>query len=286
MIDLQAEDIRNDISLKSILAVSSIYLIIILYTIGIALIPLIIIWLVAFSISSKEIRSISSDSTNFKRSYPLQRFGASYGEFIHAFYHDIDLEADLFRRIEQDIRSKTPVSIIKPVRIVDTDPALKHSEGRTFLIASSNPTLRGTKISLALRFSKFEKMQTVQWWALAGGYIDSNKRFLFVSFAPFTIWFWIIPYLRMEYDVASQLTTVYSSAYNSFDIQTQAKSIHETVFNALIEELDHQGVDTSVLRAQRVQMMSINIAGGSTNIGNIIQGTMNKVNSLSKGAAT
>lgn len=278
-----SESIYNRIALRSVVFAGIIHLILAIYTLGIGFILSAIIWLIAYNIARTEVLALAKNSASFKKNYPLQRFGASYGEFVHVFYHEVDLEAVICRRVEEEIRLKTPVRELMLVNIIDDDPNLKQPEGRLFRVASSAATNRGTDVSLVLRFSQFGKMQTIQWWALAGGYIDRNKRFNFIAYAPFTIWFWLIPYLNRNHDVVSKIRTVYASAYNGFDIQTRTRCLHEAVFASLIDELDHHGIDTSVLRAQRVQMMSINITGGSTNIGNVIQGAKNTVMSAPQG---
>ena len=43
-------------------------------------------------------------------------------------------------------------------------------------------------------------------------------------------------------------------------------------------------VDTSDLKAQKLQSMNINISGGKVNMGNVVQGAMNKIGAAVKGA--
>ena len=52
---------------------------------------------------------------------------------------------------------------------------------------------------------------------------------------------------------------------------------HQAVFDVLVEVLEENGVDTSDLRAQRAQVMNISISGGKVNMGNVVQGAMNRV---------
>lgn len=276
-------DIDNRIKLRTIIVAATIYVTLAVFTLGVALIPVMLIWLIAIGISNKEIRSVSESATEFKKSYPFRYFGSSYGEFTHVFQHADGLEAKLLEAIETDLRAKTPVSDLRQITITDIDRDLRRPESRTFKIAESPTTTRGTTVTLLLRFAFFGSMQTIQWWVLGGGYVDRDKRFNFVAYAPVTIWFWILPYLRRDYDLLPKIRTVYSSTYNYFDLETQIRCLHEAVFTALIDELERNGVDTSDLKVQRMQAMNINISGGSVNMGNIVQGSMNKVIASTKG---
>lgn len=107
--------------------------------------------------------------------------------------------------------------------------------------------------------------------------MDHDKQFNFVAWSPLTIWFWIIPYLRKEYDVLSHIRTVYAAAYNDHDVVTQIRCLHDTVFNAMVSVLEGHDIDTSDIKAQRMQVMNISISGGRVNMGNVVQGAMNRV---------
>ena len=67
------------------------------------------------------------------------------------------------------------------------------------------------------------------------------------------------------------------------DVATQVRCIHEVVFDAMITELDKNGIDTSELKVQKMQAMNINISGGKVKMGNVVQGAMNKIGGVAKG---
>jgi hypothetical protein len=52
----------------------------------------------------------------------------------------------------------------------------------------------------------------------------------------------------------------------------------------MITELDKNGIDTSELKVQKMQAMNINISGGKVNMGNVVQGAINKIGGVAKGA--
>jgi len=96
--------------------------------------------------------------------------------------------------------------------------------------------------------------------------------------------FWIGAYLKRETNLLGRVRTVYSSAYNNVDVSTQVRCISETVFDAMVVALDKNGIDTSDLKAQKLQSMNINISGGKVNMGNVVQGAMNKIGAAVSGA--
>ena len=87
----------------------------------------------------------------------------------------------------------------------------------------------------------------------------------------------------MEYDVLNRVRTVVASFYNDIDIVTSLRSIHETVFDTLVEVLDRHEIDTSNLKVQHAQIMNISVSGGKVQFGTIVQGAMNKILRLQPG---
>ena len=119
---------------------------------------------------------------------------------------------------------------------------------------------------------------------LAGGYVDKNAKFNLIAYSLFTIFIWIAPYIRRETDLLSRVRTIYPGSYNDMDVSTQVRCLHEAVFDAMIGELEKNGIDTSELKVQKMQTMNINISGGKVNMGNVVQGAMNKIGGAVKGA--
>jgi hypothetical protein len=176
------------------------------------------------------------------------------------------------------------VSTLEPITLTDVDKDLKAAENREFFKAGFGQTRRGTTITLLLSFSAIGKVQSIRWWVLAGGYVDRNKKFNFIAYAPITLWFRIVPYLRREYDLASRLRTVYAASYNDMDVMTLVRCLHDTVFSAMVDELERHDIDTSDIKAQRMQVMNLSISGGRVNMGNVVQGAMNNVEATVKGS--
>ncbi len=269
--------IKNRIPVMSVVTALVVYVVAAASTYGLALLVLLPCAVIAFRLSSNAVARAESTEHGFRKSFPLSPFGASYGDFEHVFYHSRKLESEILETVIRELKKKTPVQSIDPLTITDSDRDLKSRESRLFLRADAGQTQRGTTITLAMQMTSFGSMQSVHWWVLGGGYIDRNKRFNFAAYAGLTLWFWIIPYLKDEYDMLSHLRTVYPSSYNSMDITTRVRCVHEAVFGAMVMELEKHGIDTSDIKVQRAQVMNITVSGGKLNVGNLVQGAKNRI---------
>lgn len=279
-----SKNIHNRIKKRTVAmaVITHIYLAII--TFGTSLLLLAISGYVTSMLLKKDISETQSSGNSFSKNFPFRYFGHAFGSFQHVFSHAYSIEKDVCSSIEAGLKAKTPITMVQGLSIVDTDPELRNCEQRSFLKAESEPTSRGTAITLILNQSSYGLMRSIQWRVLAGGYLDRNAKFNLIAYSLFTILFWIRPYFKRETDLISRVRTIYSSAYNDMDVATQVRCIHEVVFDAMITELDKNGIDTSELKVQKMQAMNINISGGKVNMGNVVQGAMNKIGGVAKGA--
>lgn len=272
-----AADVRNHVKTRSVLMALLIHGTLALSTLGVSLVLLAITGIISKLICDHEIDAAQSGASKFKRSYPFNPMGESFGDFQHVFFYHENLGKDLVAAIERELVERTPVTALDTIKLTDIDNQLSHPEDRVFMKAEAGRTIRGTTISLVLQLTSFGQMQSIRWWALAGGFVDRDKVFNFVAYSLFSLPFWIIPYARRQYDVLSKVRTVYAAAYNDMDVVTQVRCLHEAVFSAMVDELERRDIDTSDIKAQRMQVMSINISGGKVNMGNVVQGAMNRV---------
>jgi hypothetical protein len=277
MFTTDSGDVRNSVKTKSVLIAVAVYLVLGIVTLGAILLLLLIFGLLAHSICKKEIEAVRRNSTAFNKAFPFRYYGESFGDFQHVFYHQENLENEIVAAIDRELKARTPASALETVTITDIDKDLTAPENREFKKSDCGRTRRGTSITLLLKLSLYGGMQSIRWWVLAGGYVDKNKQFNFVAYAPFTLWRWIFPYLRKEYDVLSRIRTINAASYNDMDVMTQIRCLHEAVFSAMVGELEKNGIDTSDIKAQRMGVMNINISGGRVNMGNVVQGAGNQV---------
>ncbi|NOX64273.1 MAG: hypothetical protein GXO85_00395 [Chlorobi bacterium] len=234
---------------------------------------------ITMAICKKEINNTNSESNKFKKNLPFKIFGVNFGDFQHVFFSKENINQKIESEIKHQILEKTPIDKFEKISVVDIDKNINTKESRDFHKASTTKTERGSHISLIFQSSDFGEMRSIRWWVIVGGYVDYNKYFNFVVYSPILFLIWIIPYLKKDFDVLSKLRTIYSSSYNDIDISNYIRCIHETVFCAMVDTLEKYNIDTSDLKLQRSQVMNLNVSGGKVNIGNVVQGTMNKITS-------
>lgn len=279
-----SRNIDNRIKKTTIAVAVITHIVLAIVTFGLSLVLLTIVGLATLLQLNKEIDEENSSEKNFNKNYPFGYFGRPLGSFQYVFHHSYSIEKDIYSAVEAELIGKTPITSVKSVSIIDTDPALKNCEQRHFMKAESEPTSRGTAITLILNQSNFGSMRTIQWRVLAGGYLDENSKFNLIAYSMVTVFSWFGPYLRGELDLLSRVRTISSGAYNDMDVSTQVRCLHQVVFDAMIAELEKNGIDTSELKLQKIQMMNINISGAKVNMGNLVQGATSKIGVPVKGA--
>ncbi len=281
---LDSQNVKNRIKKRSIAVAIIAHLYLAIFTFGVSLVLSVIAGFITSWLLEKDINEAKSTANRFNRNFPFRHFGRAFGSFQHVFNHAYSIEKDINSAIENELKTKTPIKAVNPLSIIDADPDLNNCEQRSFIKGESAPTTRGTSITLILNQSSYGSMRSIQWRVLAGGYIDKNAKFNLIAYSLFTILFWIRPYFKRETDLISRIRTIYSSAYNDIDVGTQVRCVHEEVFDAVSTALDKNGIDTSDLKVQKMQAMNINISGGKVNMGNVVQGAMNKIGGFAKEA--
>ena len=281
---MDSKNVNNRIKKRSIAIAVIAHLYLAVFTLGVSLVLLLIIGFITSTLLDKDINEAKSSANSFNKNFPFRYFGQVFGSFQHVFYNAFSIEKDIYAAIENELKAKTPITSLDAVAITDKDKDLNKSEQRSFIKGESSPTARGTAITLVLNQSNFGSMRSIEWRVLAGGYVDKNAKFNLIAYSLFTFFFWIAPYLRRETDLLSRVRTIYPGSYNDMDVSTQVRCLHEAVFDAMIAELEKNGIDTSELIVQKMQTMNINISGGKVNMGNVVQGAMNKIGGVAKGA--
>lgn len=263
---------------------AGLYLFIVLYLMttndGVSLIILIYIGacvFIAWQCYQTTLKRQAIDSAAFRKNFPLNRYGQTMSSFQYVFFSESLILPEVDSAIKQSVVERTPLLTFNQVTFRDEDKSLLAPEARTFFRGFGPENTRGTSINLIMHTNMFGKMQSLSWWIVASGYVDPAKVFNFIAYAPFLLPFWIVPYARQTYDLMQQIRTVHESFYNNLDVLTEVRSVQKIVFDTLASTLDKHGVDTSDLKAQRGQVMNVSITGGRTNIGQIIQGSINRM---------
>ena len=252
-----SKNINNQIKNATIIIALITHLILAILTFGVSIAMLAVTGLITSLLLKKDINEAKSRDNSFNKNYPFGYFGQTFCRFQYVFYHPYSIDKDINSAITAALKAKTPITSVKTVSIIDTDSDLKNCEQRSFVKAESDTTSRGTAITLLLNHSNFSSMHTVEWRVLVAGYIDKNGKFNLIAYSLFTIMFWIGPYLRHGHDLLSRVRTIYPSAYNDMDIETQVRCLHEVVFEGVIAELDKNGIDTGAIKQQKTQAFNM-----------------------------
>ena len=281
---MDSKNVNNRIKKRSIVIAIIVHLYLGIFTFGVSLVLLLLVGFITSTLLEKDISEAESSVNTFNKNFPFRYFGHIFGSFQHVFFNAYSIEKDIYTAIETELKAKTPITSLDILSITDKDKDLNNSEQRSFVRGDSSPTARGTAITLILNQSSFGSMRSIEWRVLAGGFVDKNAKFNLIAYSLFTFLFWIASYIKRETDLLIRVRTIYPGSYNDMDVSTQVRCLHEAVFDAMIAELEKNGIDTSELKVQKMQTMNINISGGKVKMGNVVQGAMNKIGGAVKGA--
>jgi hypothetical protein len=223
----------------------------------------------------KDIAISSQDDSRFKKTLPLKKHGISLADFEYLYFYSDDILAELRDEINDRIRNSSIFPELRPVYFTDCDRRLLEPERRDFYSSSASGTRHGTEIALVLYTQTQGDAQFVHWWVLARGFIDPDRVFSLLAYAPLLLPFWIFSSWRNELDLVSASRNIYDSFYAKLDYTSLARYLHFVAFEALVKVLDNHEIDTSDLKVQRAQVMNFNVSGGQARFGNVVQAFKN-----------
>ncbi|NUU35160.1 hypothetical protein [Pseudomonas sp. C2B4] len=207
----------------------------------------------------------------------MESIGAPIGSFHHVFLSGENV-LEMFQVVLNDsLSEKLGCSRLRDIVFQDIDDELKLPECRGFLISAAPESARRTKFSLVCSLTRNGDIQAVRWWVLIRGPIDPNKVFWRCAFSPFTISVRFFPYLRRLWNPSNGLTSIDNSFFNEIDILNRTREINFLAFEALVEVLESFGIDTSDLKQQKGNVLNINVSGGKTSFGSLVQGSKNTI---------
>jgi hypothetical protein len=225
----------------------------------------------ASAMLASDLAATTQEAETFSKYRPLRGLGSLLTEFQHVYYKSEDLLADILLEFNTRIARQGFGGALQKKNYTDVDKHLLAPETRDFHVAASEKTARGTQTFLVVHLRRHADAQSVQWWVTMRGDVDRNKKFTLLASAPVAMPIWLWQKWNQTLDLASSVRSVYNSFYNSLDVITDGRSWHLLVFDALADTLEKHGVDISDLKQQRAQVMNINISGGQTRFGNVVQ---------------
>ena len=221
----------------------------------------------------------SDMSIEFSRWNAFDTLGVELASFIHVFQSTKAVTEQLKTNLSSSFNDKLYCTKLDTISFTDLDKDFDEPETRSFFRSTAPRTRRDTAIIFICTFTNTKDIQGIRWWIIASGERDPNKVFWKYIFSPLTIPFIIIPYIRREHDPLVSIVSIHNSFFNSVDILSRTREIQFIAFDTLISTLESFGIDTSDLKTQKINLLNINVTGGKTTIGSIVQGALNKVSS-------
>lgn len=222
----------------------------------------------------------TGNTIEFSQSGATDAIGFQWGSFHHVF-HSKEAVTESFRdALGAALRGKLGYSAFQEITMKDVDRDLPAPETRTFLVSSAKETTRHSGFSIMCSFSRSADIQGVRWWLLVSGIRDPNKVFWFHALSPVMLPFILYAYIQRQYDPLKKVMTVYPGFFNEIDIVNRTRELQFVAFETLVEVLESFGIDTSDLKQQKANILSINVSGGQTSFGSVVQGAMNRVSGM------
>lgn len=231
-----------------------------------------------------DAESRTSKEIEFSRSEAMDAFGEEWSSFHHVFSSNEPVIERFRTALSSTLKLKCDCPELKEIVFKDVDRALDFTESRTFLHTSAKETPRKTGFVFLCSFTKSANVQGVRWWILIRGDRDPNKLFWYYLFSPVSLPFSIRNYLKRRWDPINGLTTIQDGFFNSIDILSRTRELQFVAFETLVEVLDSFSIDTSDLKQQKGNILNINVSGGQTSFGSVVQGAMNRVTGRVTGA--
>lgn len=233
-------------------------------------------------IKSAEARR-EAKTIEFSQTDAVSYLGIQWGSFHHVFFSEKLVLESLREALTSALIDKLGCDVVEEISFKDVDRDLDKPETRVFIRAIAPKTPRNTGFSFLCTLSKSRDVQGLRWWILIDGQRDPNKVFWRYVLAPLTLPFVLLPYWRRQYDPLAGLTSIYPGFFNSIDVLSRTRELQFVAFETLVETLDGLGIDTSDLKQQKGNILNINVSGGNTSFGSVVQGALNKVSAATAG---
>lgn len=229
-------------------------------------------------------KKLRNNKATFKKEGAFDNYGTIIFDFEYHFRaSDWEITKQVINALEAELNSSENIESVNNIVITDQDRKLSKRDDREFLKVEVENTLRRGKVTQLLFTSKTGHMFGIKWWLLATGEYDKWRIVTFLLFSPISIFFWIIPRILGNHNIAVKLRDIYPAIYERLDLLNAINALNKLTMETLARVLGENGIDVSDLKTQQAQVMNINISGGKVSMGNVVQGAMNKVTSAVSG---
>jgi hypothetical protein len=246
------------------------------FAVGLAVYVILCFLLVAILIKFSALKH-SLNKIEFFRYNPASPFGGQWASFHHLFYRKDNAFDEIHKNISTAISTRLNFTQLEPVEFIDKDKDVIEPEIRTLFKAVSAPTKQQTVFTFLYLATQNCDVIGVRWWVFCDGPFDYNKLFWRYASSPIYLPFNIISCLTGHANLLEGLTSIQPGFFNSLDVSSGTREIQFVAFETLVETLEKFGIDTSDLKMQKGNILNINVTGGSTSFGAVVQGALNKI---------
>jgi hypothetical protein len=251
---------------------------------GVTLVVIFILYVLACMYGAKMMidgalaRTAEENVIEFSKASALAVLGEAWKSFHYVFECEKDIAETLLSRLTGDLQTKLGCSALKETDFKDIDGDLPETEVRGFRLSAAPGSIRKTRFNFLCAVSRTSNVHGLRWWVLVLGQRDPNKIFWRYALAPVTVPFVTFAYRRREFEPLHGLTSVDPGFFNSIDTLSRTREIEFVAYDSFVNTLESFGIDTTDLRAQRSNLLNINVSGdGRVSIGSVVQGAFNKL---------
>lgn len=234
-------------------------------------------WSITKSMFEREAEDKQNRVIHFNSDNPFQAYGVLVSAFSnqakcnHSKHDDIKTDvttgfANLFGHAE-----------FLPIELIDHDINLVDDRKRTLSCALLATTKRGYKIYVFVGSESQQELLFTNWWIVIEGVKNPNAVLKKYAFAPLLLPLLFSAFLRKKLLISKGITTIETGFFSEVDIVNLVKSAQSVAFDAYVAGLEQSGVDVTELKAQKSNVLNINIHGGQNRFGNFVQGAVGRV---------
>lgn len=222
---------------------------------------------------NKNSKQINQNIIKFKRNSPFSEYGYELHKFQYFYTQNTDIRDNIFFTLQKNLIENSTFSNFKELKVIDRDRNLIKVDTRSFFKSSSEKTARNSEVVIIILLDKIQNIYHIEWWFLVNGSIRLKNLLNFILLSPLNLPFWIIPYLRGDFNIYNHLKSRYQSFYDDIDIIKNVLGVHKLLIKNLISELKEHNVDVSDLEQQFMQnnLKIVADRGSVLKFGNIIQ---------------
>jgi hypothetical protein len=165
----------------------------------------------------------------------------------HWGFKETQVSAQTMRvSLAENIADRLPVDNVRVmVRKLITDRQSGEQKEFTRIVIQSQ---YGSTVTVFIHYAAFGQTVTAHYFTYCRGTHDSWAVLRFLLASPFTIWFWILPWLYNKDSIIAKISEFRGSSFDSIDLQTMYEVAHRVIYEETAEILRQAGLLTEEIQ--------------------------------------